>query len=463
MKQALMAVALLVVVLRADAGTTNTLEKHIATKPGQHIEVNGISGSKVIVRSWAKDEIYVHLNVSISSSDEEYEKAYVASVAIDDVQTADDVRLTLHDGDVNRRKVSWLSQLFGQFFVNKEISGEVYVPQKNPLTTDMKYGSLTLEGMNGEVQLLGTTNSVTLRNCASVSRVENNYGTTRIENSGGSLRLTGSSSKVTVSDFEGSVEIDANYSTVTVSHVSRDVSVTDQSGKLTLDDVGGNATLDANYSTITLNRIKGAADVQCVSGTVRVRDVGAADVRANYSTIDIAGVRGLAGKQLLVTSQSGRLTLEDVVGDVVIDNPYSPMTLTRITGNVTLTSTSATVEATEVKGDWKSQTQYSTITLRQLNAKSVSITNSSGALKLGMTSVPATLTISNSYADVRVSMPTGYAGDVDLDAEYGTVETSLPLKVKVRSGSGSASGKVGSGTGSISIETKSGNIDLDEK
>lgn len=463
MKTLLIAIALLVASHSALAGASRVVEKRVATKAGQRIEVNGISGSKVIFRSWEKDEVYVRLNVSMSSSDAEYENEFIEGVSIDDVQSANAVRITLREGGSQERKGSWLSKLFGQFFVNKEISGEVYVPQKNALTTDMKYGSMTLEGMTGDVELLGTSNSVTLRNCSSVSRIENNYGTTRIENSGGDLKLSGTSSKVTVADFTGSVEIDANYSTVTVSHVTQDITVSDQSGKVSVDDVGGRASIDANYSSVSLTRVKGAADVVSTSGTVRIRDAGAADVRANYSSIDVTGISGSAGKQHFVKSQSGRLTVEDVVGDIVIDNPYSTINLLRVQGSVTLTSTSATIDAAEVTGDWKSQTQYSTISLRQLSAKAISITNSSNPVKLSLKSLPTSVSIQNTYGSVRMSMPSGFSGEVDLDAEYGTVETTLPLKTRNRGGSGSATGRVGDGTSSILIETKSGNIDLQEK
>ena len=463
MKHAIIALLLLLCVQPSYAGKSRTVEKRVATKPGERIEVSGIAGSKVRFRSWAKDEVYVQLKVSISSSDDDYESDFLASVEIDDLRTPDGVRLSFREGEPHGRKSSWVSRLFGQFFMNKEISGDVYVPQNNPLTTDMKYGSLTLEGMTGDVQLLGTTNSVILRNCAAVSRIENDYGTTRIANSGGNLTLSASSSELTVTDFAGSLEIDANYSTVSASHVSGDVSVADQGGTVSLDDVGGNAAIDAKYSTITLSRVKGVSRVESASGVVHLRDVGGAEVEANYSTIDINGVTGSAGKQLYVKSQSGQLTIEDVVGEVVIDNPYSTMNLSRIRGSVTLTSTSATIEADEVSGDWKSQTQYSTITLRQLSAKSVSITNSSNPVKITMKSVPSTVNIRNTYGDVRVSMPGGFSGSVELDAEYGAVETNLPIAVRTRSGSGFATGKLGAGTGVISIETESGAIDLQEK
>jgi DUF4097 and DUF4098 domain-containing protein YvlB len=462
MKSLVIVLVCLVSVQLSYAGKSRVVEKRVPTSPNQRIEVSGISGSRVSFRSWDKDEVYVHLTVSLSSSDEEYEQAYVAGVSIDDASSADLVRLTFREGGAKERSGSWLSRLFGQFFVNKEISGEVYVPQRNALMTDMKYGSMSLDGMAADVELLGVSNSVVLRNCASVRRVENNYGTTRIENSGGAASITGASSKVTVTDFAGSVEIDANYSTVTIARITKDVQLTDQSGRVSVDDVGGSATIDADYSTVTLARVQGAVKVRATSGSVSLRDAGSAAVDGRYSSIDISGITGKAGRDLTVKSESGRLSIEDVAADVVIDNPYSTIRLDRVRGNVSVNTTSGSIEASDVVGDWRSQSPYSSVTLHGLTAGSISIGTSNNLVRVSCRTVPSTVSVRNDYGGVRISMPQGFSGAVDLDAEYGPVDTNLPLKIRKRSQSASATGKLGTGTGSILVETKSGDIDLNE-
>jgi DUF4097 and DUF4098 domain-containing protein YvlB len=462
MKTFVIALACLLAVSVSYAGKTRVVEKRVPTKPNQRIEVNGISGSQVSFRSWDKDEVYVHLTVSMSSSDEGYEDAYVAGVSIDDVSTSDMVRLTFREGSAKERSGSWLSRIFGQFFVNKEISGEVYVPQRSALMTDMKYGSMTLDGMASDVELLGASNALVLRNCASVRRVENNYGTTRIENSGGAATIIGASSKVTVTDFTGSVDIDANYSTVTLARIAKDLQLVDQSGTVSVDGVGGSAAIDADYSTVTIARVKGAAKVRATSGTVNIREAGAADVDARYSSIDIVGISGSAGKDLIVRSESGSLAIGDVTANVMIDNPYSTVRLERVRGNVSVNTTSGTIEASDVAGDWRSVSPYSSVSLRRLSAGSISITTSSNAVRVSCRTVPTSVAIRNDYGGVRFSMPQGFSGTVDLDAEYGTVDTNLPVRIRTRSESASATGKIGTRSGSILVETKSGNIDLTE-
>lgn len=445
----------------ASAEKTKNVEKHVATTPQQRIEISGISGSDITFRSWDKDEVYIKLTVRISSSDPDYESGYTESVKINEVQSSDVLRLTVKETEEKSNdRGSWFSRLFRSFYVKKEVSGEVYVPKTNPFTTDLKYGSLKLNGMQGELRLLGSGNSLALRDCPSLLQIENDYGTTLIENCGGNLGLSGSSSEIRVTDFSGSLRIEANYSPVALIRISQDISVTDRGGDVTVDDCGGDVMLDANYSTVTLNRVRGFATVQSASGTIRVRSVGGVQVKADYSTISINDVDGKLGRPVFVRSRSGELTLEDIIGDVQIVNPYSSIDLKRIKGNVNVATTSGQIDAEDVTGNWSSQTEYTSMNLRSLSAKSITISNSSNLVMLALKTLPELMAVQNKYGSVHINMPTGFVGDVELDAEYGSIDTNLPVAVKSRGGSAFGQTKIGSGPGSISIKTTSGNIDV---
>ncbi|MBI4810378.1 MAG: DUF4097 family beta strand repeat protein [Ignavibacteriales bacterium] len=347
----------------------------------------------------------------------------------------------------------------GRFYTKTEITGEIYVPQSNPLSTDLKYGTISLENMNGEISLKGKSNSLTLRNCSSVTYVENDYGTTLIENSGGSLDLNSTSSTVTINEFNGSVKINANYSTVTICRVSKSIVVNDKSGKLDIEEISGDAKIEADYSTITADRIKGLIDIKSKSATIKVRSADAVQINASYSDVDITDVKGDIGKPIIIYGQSGSLSLEDATGNVQIDNPYSTIELTRIKGDITIDSKSATIRADEIQGNWISRTEYSSVTMRRINADNVKITNKSNPVSVQLKNVPSNIDILNEYGDVTVHMPTGFSGDVDMYAEYGTIDTNFPIRHK-SSRKSSYTAKVGSGNGSITIETKSANIEL---
>ncbi len=438
------------------------LEKHFPTTEKQRIEIQGFSGSDIRFKSWSKDEVYIKLNVSISSSDDDYEKEYIESAKISDFQASDALRITF-EAEEEHSSGSWLFNLFKRFYVEKKISGEIYVPQKNALSTDMRYGTLGLEDMQGEINLNGVSNSLTLKRCPDIRTIDNKYGKTVIENSGGDLQLDGTSSTISISDFNGKARIEADYSTVTIVHIKKGVYVSDKSGKIKVEDVAGDVTLDADYSDMTVKNVQGFVDINSASATIKVYTVNGINVDAKYSEVDISGVSGTAGKSIIVKGQSGSLMLEDAIGDISIDNPYSNIDFKNVKGNINLSSRSSQITGNGIQGNWNSETEYSSVKLRQLQAKRVYATNKSESIDIKFAIVPDTIEIENEYGDVSIKIPIGFTGSVELESEYGSVETNLSVTQKKRGNREYVIGKTGLGRGSISIGTKSADIELIEE
>jgi hypothetical protein len=440
---------------------TRDIDRHIAVEPSQRIEINGFSGSNITFSSWDKNEVYVKVQVRIESSDRDYEKEWAESVKLTERQSAGTLIVTLEEPDWHGSggRGFW-GRLFGSNYIRKQIEGEIFVPRSNALRANIPYATVSLEDMKGEVRFRGQSNTLTLRNCANVLGVDNDYGKTTIENSGGELKLDSKSGTVTISDFKGSVDADINYSKATVSRVSKSVSLKSQSATLRFEDIQGDLTVAADYSNITASNIAGFADLSTKSGSVRVKQVKGVNVDALYSTVEISGVTGESKKEIVIKGQSGKLIVEDAVGDLRIDNPYSTMELKKIRGNVNLETKSGRVTGEDIAGNWNSRTEYSSITLRNLSAQQVLATNSSNPVDIELKTVPTKIEIKNDYAGVKVTIPQGFSGDVSLEAAYGNVESNLPIRVKSLGGGGYGVGKIGSGNSSISIETKSGNIRL---
>ena len=442
------------------------IEKRYPTKPSQRIEINGFTGSEITLRSWDKDEVYIKVDVSISSSDDDFEEKYIESVTIADEQSPEALVVTFREPERWRRGSDsfWgvVRSLFSSSFLRREISGEIYVPRSNPVTTDVKYGSIALENMKAPLRLLGQGNKLRLRNCTAVLEIENDYGTTTLEQCGGNLRLSSKSGKVTVEQFAGKLGIDADYTTITVRDVTQPISVNSKSATIRVEDVRGSATIHSNYSNITANNIAGMLDIVTTSGRIQVKEVEGLAIDANYTNVEANGVTGKTSKEMVISGQSGSLHLENAVGNLKVVNPYSRIDLRNIRGNVDLSTKSSRVTADDVTGDWRSETEYSSVILRGLVAQQVVMTNKSNPIDVELRRSPILIDIKNEYGGVSVSMPAGFSGEVDLEATYGNVDTNLPLDRKKSFGGagGYAFGKVGSGMGRISIEAKSGNVKL---
>ncbi|MGH2568424.1 MAG: DUF4097 family beta strand repeat-containing protein [Bacteroidota bacterium] len=437
------------------------IERRFNVTPSQRIEIAGFSGSQINFTSWDSNTVYVKLKVRIESSDREYEKRWIESVQLTESATSSSFVLTLEEPEKNwSSSGGFWRKLFGSSYVRKEISGEILVPRSNALRANMPYATVSLDGMKGELEFKGQSNTLTLRNCSSLKDIDNNYGKTTIEASGGNMRLNSQSGTLTIADFEGTVQAQINYTNATLSRVSKAVTLNSQSAKLQFEDIRGDLTVHANYSTITVANVAGFADIQTQSGTVRVKQAKGVHVDAKYSTIEISDISGEAKKDIIVRGQSGKVSMENVIGNVKIDDPYSTVNLRKVRGNVELSTQSGRVTGEEISGNWSSETKYSSVTLRGLSAQTVVMTNSSNPIDVELKTVPTKVDIKNEYAGVKVTIPPGYSGDVTLEATYGNVESDFPIRVKSLGNGAYGVGKVGSGSGSILIETKSGNIRL---
>lgn len=441
-----------------------TLEQHYTTTPSQSIELRGFSGSRLKVRSWDKNEVSVRMEITFSASDERDEQKYLDAIALKQNESKELMRIEYQEPEIsmrsNRSFWTWLKNVFSGSFTQKEIEGEIFVPRSNPLSAEVRYGSIEMEGMKGSLSLRGTGNTVALKNCSSLGEVSNDYGKVTVENCGGTLRLSSKSTTVVVDQFDGKVAIDADYSTITVSDVNQSLKIASTSGTIKVDRVGGNASIRSDYSNITANNIGGLLEVEDRSGKIRAKGVDGVNVDGSYSSMEISDVTGKGGKAIILNGQSGQIYLSAAVGDVRIDNPYGTVDLSDIKGNVEVKSKSNNVRATGITGDWTSTTEYCTLTLREVSAKRVMMTNMSGQIEVSLRVAPTFVDIRNEYAKVDLEMPTGFSGDVDLNVTYGRIETNLPVS-KTKSfdgGGGYAMGKIGNGSGKLSVETKSGNL-----
>ncbi|HCA78720.1 MAG TPA: hypothetical protein DEP53_03195 [Bacteroidetes bacterium] len=441
-----------------------TIEEHYATTPSQSIELRGFTGSRMKVRCWDKNEVSIKLDISFSSSNERDEQKYLDAITLKKTQQEKSLRIDYQEPEITTRGGrsfwTWLYSVFSGSYTRKEAEGEIFVPRTNALTAEVRYGVIEMEGMKGALSLLGTGNTVNLKDCAALGEVTNDYGKVKLERCGGNLRLSSKSTTIVLDRFEGKADIDAEYSNITVLDITQSLSIRSTSATIKVDNVGGDATIRSDYTTLTVNDIKGMLTVADKSGMIRAKGMDGVSIDGEYSTMEIADVSGKAGKAITLDGQSGSITLANASGDVQINNPYGIIDLKDIRGNVEVRSKSSNIRAARVTGDWSSATEYSQVTLRDLSAKRVTVSNSSSPIDIQLKTAPTDVDIRNEYGTVELSMPPGFSGEVDINVTYAHIETNLPLSKKKSfdGGGGYAMGKIGTGNGKLSIETNSGNV-----
>lgn len=454
--------AILLTITTLLATETKDLKKIIPVKNSQTVELLDFTGSDIEIKSWDKNEVSINIKIDYSSSNKEKQQEYYQKVDIVYQETGDRIKISykepkMHDG------FSWKDFFSFNFssYTNLSVSGEIYVPASSPLSSDMRYGTYSVDGLKGNLELSGTGNKLTVRNCVSIQKIANNYGTTTIEHSGGNLDLEGVSSTITVNDFNGMIVAAADYSTIDIKGIRKDVKVKCSSGHLDIDDVKGNITLVADYSTIIAANIIGMVTIGSSSGKILAKKVGGVHIDAPYSTIKIESVSG-TGDAVFVKNSSGKIEISNTSRDVKIEDSYSKIQLSNILGNVNIDGEGTGVQGKKITGNMIVRTEYAEVDVSELTASTIEVSNKSSKVDIQLLTKPLKVEIVNEYGPVDISFPE-YTGDVKLRVSYGTIKTNLAIEIEEIGDGAIATGKVGTGSGSMYIKTISGNIEVTQK
>lgn len=441
-----------------------TIERHFKTNEKQVIEISELSGSRVQIKSWDKDEVSVKLKVIFNSSKDEYEYNYLKTADIIAVSSEDNLKIRYRTIGEEGKWSYFLGIKFNiAYSENKDIIGEIYIPRKNAFKTNFTYGSISLQDMNGDIELLGRGSNVEVTNCKKLKTIENDYGKVFINNSGGNVKLGCKSGKIQINGLKGDANILADYSSITINGISENVNINSKSGNHLLTNINGNLNIISDYSTLNISEIGGAVYVDDRSGNINVKKCDAVKINGPYSKMFVSDVGSKPGKTFYIKGQSGKLYAENITGNLSIENPYSDIELKNINGDVTITGKSSLIIAEHVSGSWNSNTEYERLTLRNISSKNLSIKNKSGLIDIGFISAPREIDIWNEYSDVKINMPDGFSGNIDVATQYGSIKSNLPMAYSQNNNYSHASGKIGNGQGEIKITNKNGNIVLLKK
>ncbi len=431
--------------------------------PNMKINIETVSGMNVKVMSWDSNQVKVDLKIEISSSDDEYEKEYIKQFSINERRNKSELSLVFNEPDRNGWSFWDIFKLKFSFYVNKEIRGVIYVPRSNALAADFRYSEIILDGLKGELDLPGRSNKILLKNCENVQNLENEYGETEIIGCKGNLELLTRSSTLKIKNFTGEMRISADYNDVFLEDISGHTKISSRSGNMEVKNINGNLDVDAPYMNMKIYDVNGFTRITNRSENILVSNSKGLTIDGPYCTMDISGIEDIHGKKISITGRSGSISLTKITGDINVDDQYSKINLSDVKGNIDLTSRSETITGSSIEGNIYFETQYCEIRIEKLNAREIKMLNRSGEIRLNMISNPSEVKIKNEYGEVELSLLKSYEGEFDLNANYGKVITTLPLRIRESGSSEFGYGKIGKKNNKIEIETRSENIVINNK
>ena len=208
---------------------------------------------KVIINTWAKKEIKVEVEIKAYESSDKKAQELLDAVTIAEVRQGD---LISYKTSFNKSNMNWWSRTKNG---NEEKRGvqvnyTVYMPSKNPLDINNRYGSTKLPDFEGPLNISSSYGSLTAEKLANpANRVKVSYGSATIESfSTGALDVSYGSLKLANAD---KLTADIRYSSAKIGSLTNSGKIDVAYGSCRIEEMNKNVQnliINSSYSGLTM-------------------------------------------------------------------------------------------------------------------------------------------------------------------------------------------------------------------
>jgi hypothetical protein len=186
---------------QGDEQLTKTYTKTYPVDANDALVIDSRYGN-VVVNTWDRSEFKVDVTIRVTGDDQDKAQKMLDNVSISDAKDGSGVSFRTNIGE--NKSSGWFSMFNGDNnATNKmEINYTVYMPAKNELVIDNRYGGIVLPDLSGKVTINSAYGSFSAKSLSNQSAIRVKYGTTKIE----SL---------------GTAALDVSYSTLDIGSVDR--------------------------------------------------------------------------------------------------------------------------------------------------------------------------------------------------------------------------------------------------
>jgi DUF4097 and DUF4098 domain-containing protein YvlB len=184
----------------------------------------------------------------------------------------------------------------------------------------------------------------------------------------------------------------------------------------------------------------------------------AADLRTSSGGIHVSGTEGA----VKAYTSSGRIELEGGKGDIDLHTDSGGIRVDRAEGQVRAEATSGSIELREGVGavDLRTRSGGIRATLNRLEGEGT-FSAQSGSIHVEVGAGIAPITATTSSGAVHVTLPAGYAGQLEARTSSGSVRCDLPVFTASESGQNHVRGRIGEGgEATVKLHTSSGGVHI---
>jgi DUF4097 and DUF4098 domain-containing protein YvlB len=184
----------------------------------------------------------------------------------------------------------------------------------------------------------------------------------------------------------------------------------------------------------------------------------AADLRTSSGGIHVSGTEGAVKAH----TSSGRIELQGGKGDIDLHTASGGIRVNRAAGQVHAEASSGSIELHEGVGAVDLSTRSGGIraTLNRLEGEAT-FRSQSGSIHLTIGAGIAPISATTSSGGIRVTLPVGYAGQLEARTSSGSVQCDLPAFTASESGRNHVWGRIGEGgEATVKLRTSSGGVHI---
>ena len=277
--------------------------------------------------------------------------------------------------------------------------------------------------------------------------------------------------EVSVSDTIGNATINNDFGDITLLNIEGALSVTTNSGEVSATSIkasGKDIELQSDFGRITLEKASSRdITLDSNSGAIELIDVRATgDIITRTDFGDTKFENGSADS-LDVETKSGRVTLIKikVSKQIKVQDDFGEIDLEQATAaSYDLHTNSGSITVDGAEGKLKAYTDFGGISIVNAESVTLDLQTKSGTVEFSGTLGEGPHTVSSDFGGIDLTLPADSALDVDLETDFGNINSAIPVTVVLNENSRSEAsqilGTINGGGIQLTVQTNSGNISI---
>lgn len=163
---------------------------------------------------------------------------------------------------------------------------------------------------------------------------------------------------------------------------------------------------------------------------------------------------------LEIKNSFGRLTVKNMIEDIILKNSFDVVDIMNISGDVELAATYGNIFVENISGDLSTKSSFASAEYSRISG---SLTANTAFGQLSISDFSNSLQIRGSYSEIDIELSDELSEySVSSETKYGSINTNLPFQVEAKDNVQTMNGSEGSGSIKINVINEYGNININK-